>query len=210
MPAPPSTAAMAASQIPPRAKYHRRDLRREVAEVSAEIDNDHAAVAAVDRPRSLRAERKDDKSSAVKQKQKQRHVGKMRGGGTVTCERRGRLEKLATQHVEVGNVGDGSRWTPRVLYTWQNAQLNSWCGCAHVELFFRENSEMGARLRISDGEIAKNRTDARIYRVKQLMMHIAIPFDDAAMTDSPDVENDSSQDDADFIVETDGSLDSIS
>ena len=43
------------------------------------------------------------------------------------------------------------------------------------------------------------------------MKHIAILlFDDAAMTDSPDVENDRSQDDADSIVETDDSLDSIS
>ena len=113
-----------------------------------------------------------------------------------------------------GPSESGVRWTPRVLYTGrQNARLNfTGVRVAHVELFFRENlREMGARLRISDGQIAKNRTDSRIYRVKQLMMHIAILlFDDAAMTDSPDVENGRSQDDADSIVETDDSLDSIS
>ena len=205
MPAPPSTPAIVASQIQAaRHKYHRRDLRREARRSFAEIDINHDAVAAVDRPRSLRAGCKDDKSS--------KPLSKSKGNGTW-----GRCEEEEQEHArdvdewrnwqrntsEWGPSERGIRWTPRVLYTpRQSAQLN-FAGMrrAHVELFFRENlREMGARLRVSEGEIAKDRTDSRIYQVQQHMMHIAILlFDDAAMTNPPAVENDSSQDDADSI-----------
>ena len=221
MPAPPSTHALVPSQIQtaPEARSRAKLV---------ETKNSHDAVAAVDRLRSLRDGRKDDKWSPLSKSKRDRkgnRDGKGNGKGSGMWDRWEEEEQEHARDVDEwrnwqrntskwGPSESGVRWTPRVLYTArQNAQLNfTGVRVAHVELFFRENlRKMGARLRISDGEIARNRIDSRIYRVKQLMMHIAILlFDDAAMTDSPDVENDRSQDDADSIVETDGSLDSIS